>query len=74
MPSPRRRRTRRAVEIAAGVHDEPANGYAPSVPLNEASVVIVLLPGPLENRAVRRCAAVFRRAVEIAAAVHDQPA
>ena len=33
-----------AVEIAAAVHDRPAYGYAPLVPLNEASVVIVPLP------------------------------
>ena len=39
------RPTRRAVEIAAAVHDQAGqSGSAPLVPLNEASVVIVPLP------------------------------
>ena len=43
-----------AVQIAAAVHDQARpTGIAPSVPLNEASVVIVPLPaGELENGAV----------------------
>ena len=41
-----------AVEIAAAVHDQAGIRLSPSVPLNEASVVIVAAVGQLENRAV----------------------
>ena len=50
----------------------PASGFAPLVPLNEASVVIVPLPGPA-RKPCRRSRRLHRRcAVQVAAAVHDQ--
>ena len=60
LPGPTRRRApsgtgaaigRGAEEVAAAVHDQAGSGHSPLVPLNEASVVMVPLPGNLEDRA-----------------------
>ena len=61
-----------AVQVAAAVHDQAGYGYAPLVPLNEASVVIVPLPWASSNTVPSPERLPVGCAVQVAAAVHDQ--